>query len=497
MASEDIKIRLHAPQDQLSQALVSWAGRACDVTLIGDDPRDNTRVSDNPSEDTRRLSVHSWVLARASELLSSLVKEVPRCQEVRVSVPGVRADTLSHIVTLLYSGVLTVTHREAGEVIEATKLLGISNISKSPNSSEDTERKTRVAEFFSSEDTHREAREVVETAKLLGVENNIVLPPKQRYYQPQNELLQLSGGINFDLNGLSQIDNDNVPSDEDGEQLLESNEINEVYSSDDEDDKASDDDDGVNGKIERLMSLVTTENESRNGELEELVNDLFFEDHKAKYHKVSGEVKMKKEKGKKQNLSKVCPKCGKEFSSRPGMLYHHRLKHTRAGRGAQTKPRLCPECGKEFRNQQSYADHRRHSHNMKMWHCDQCDYEGKQLNNLTAHKKVYHMEKAFVCDQCSKRFSVRHSLDQHIRTAHEGFRLKCPECDFKTANKQNLKKHHDMIHLKVKFPCNLCPKEYSNRSAVKTHTKRDHGVDLAKYKKPFKLEDGSISYNKP
>ena len=502
MEGEDTSIRLHRQSETLTRLLEASMEASMDASMDKYPFCDLSLIA----EDTRSVSVHSWVLAQTSELLSSLVKEVPRCQEVRVSVPGVRADTLSHIVTLLYSGVLTVTHREAGEVIEATKLLGISNISKSPNSSEDTERETRevveAAELLgigntskspdSSKDTHREAREVIKAAELFDVEN-IFLPPKQRDNPPQNELLQLSGGVNFDLNGLSQIDNDNISSDEDEEEM-----------SDGED--SDDENRTVNDKIDQLLQLVATESAAENRELDALVSEIFRDsddEKEVKYHKVTGEVKLKGRglgRGKgwhqpKQNLSKVCPKCEKEFSNRRKMLEHHRNLHTEAGQ--QRAPRLCPDCGKSCNTPNSYAHHRNdhHNPNRKVWHCDQCDFRSKHQSNLRMHKQRHHEERAFICDQCSKAFAIEKELEAHTRCVHEGFRLKCTDCEFQTSTKGSLKKHHDMIHLLRKFKCNICSKEYSNRSAVSIHSKRDHGIDMTKYKK-VKLDNGKYCMNK-
>ena len=94
MTSEDVQIRLHHEQDLLGHALVTRVGAEfCDLGLI--------------SDDGRTVLAHSWVMARSSPLLSSLLREAPRCQcreLVRLRVAGVSGDTLHNIVSLIQDG---------------------------------------------------------------------------------------------------------------------------------------------------------------------------------------------------------------------------------------------------------------------------------------------------------------------------------------------------------------------------------------------------------
>ena len=431
MASEDVKIRLHHEHNLLDHALSSrLEGEYCDVILI--------------SEDRRTVMVHSWVMARSSSLLSSLLREMPRCQckdMIRVTVAGVSGDILSNIVSLIYSGEATLNQTHVHDIFDAAKLLGIQNILQPK--------------------LERQAKE-----KLLNDE--AVDDP---------ELEQL-----FDMTN----DSDNSSDAESGKE---------------------EDDEKIDFKIERLMNLVTTEDVTNDDELDQLVTELFKEEEKdpveeeKKKYTVTGE-KRNPGRGHGQKLSTVCPKCDKRFEARHGMMYHYRRMHTKEGRQRHlevvNRPRLCLECGKDFKTLSSYNYHMRYKHKPveRKYACDQCEYRTTTTTLLSKHKLHNHTEKSFICDQCSKAFALNSQLDQHIKVVHQGIMIHCPECDFKSTTKQGLKKHYDMIHLKKKFPCSICSKEYSTQFNLNTHTKRDHGFVRKVFKK-LKLENGKTCMYKP
>ena len=344
---------------------------------------------------------------------------------------GVSGDTLSSIVSLIYTGDISLTSDEANKVTE--------------------------------------------NAKVLGIDNIIVKKPEQQ----ETKISLPDDGDGFDT---TAFDNDINQSDED----------------DSEDDEEIPE---VNDKIDRLMSLMASENATENQELDSLVNDIFMDsddEDKPKFHRVTGEPKLKwNGKGKKpinHNLSKVCPKCGKDFShqkkGRNQMLSHYREVHESKG------PYICPECGKSCSNIRTLRSHTRNMHrSFPLVHCDQCDFKCRTKGNLRIHIAHNHAERNIICDQCSKAFAMKSALDKHVQIVHEGIKFKCPDCDFQTSTTQNLKKHHDMIHLLIKFPCNICSKEYSNQSALNTHALKVHGVNLKKYKK-LDLGDGKTCFSK-
>ena len=428
-------IRLHHEQDLLGHALVTRVGAEfCDLGLI--------------SDDGRTVLAHSWVMARSSPLLSSLLREAPRCQcreVVRVTIAGVSGDTLDNIVSLIYSGDITLTQDAANELNENAKVLGIDNIV------------------------------------------NIVKNPKQQETKPCIE--------KDDDFYMNDFDDDINHSDEDEDESEDEDEIgaNNTVNSMDTPGEIPE----VNDKIDRLMKLVASENATENKELDSLVSDIFMdsdEEEKPKFYRVTGErkLKWKGKRPKNHNLSKVCPKCGKDFSHTKGgrnlMLTHYREVHEGEG------PHICPECGKSCPNLKKYKTHKRSAHG-PVAHCDQCDFKCLQKSNLRIHKLYNHAERNIICDQCSMAFPLQSALDKHVRIVHEGIKLKCPDCDFQTSTKQNLKKHHDMIHLKLKFSCKICSKEYSNQSAVNVHALKEHGVNLKKYKK-HNLGNGKTCFSK-
>ena len=432
MASEEVKIRLHHEQDFLGHTLASrLGGEYCDVGLI--------------SEDMRIVLVHSWLIAKSSPLLSSLLSEVPRCQcreLVRVSLTGVSGDILSNIVSLIYSGDVTLN-------------------------------KTHLHDFF-------------EAANLLGIQN--ILQPK------------------IESQDKEKILSDESVDDPDLEQLF--NMTNDSDDSSDAESGKGEDDEKMDCKIERLMNLVTSEDVTNNDELDQLVTELFKEEEKDpvveenKKYTITGELRNPGRGHKNEKLSTVCPNCDKRFESRHGMMFHYRVQHTKEGRQKHleevNRPRLCLECGKHFKTQSSYSKHMKFHHKPKenKFACDQCEYRTNIATLLSTHKKHNHMEKSFICDQCSKAYALKSQLNQHIRVVHQGIMINCPECDFKTANKQGLKKHYNMIHLKMKFPCSICSKEYSTQFNLNTHTKRDHGFERKVFKK-LQLEDGKTCMYKP
>ena len=430
MTCEDVLIRLHHEQDLLGHALVTRVGgEFCDLGLV--------------SDDQRTVMAHSWVMARSSPLLSSLLREVPRCQcreVVRLRVVGVSGDTLSSIVSLIYSGEVTLSKNKVQDIFEAANLLGIQNILQPKHES-------KAEETFD------------DTAD----------------YKELEQLLNMTDYDSDDSSNEEDQDKDDGKTDDQIERLMNLV-TNEKVSNNDE--------------LDQLVTELFKEEEEQDP----------VEKEKKKYT-ITGELKGTGG-GKGQNFSTVCPKCDQKFGSRHSMMHHHRTKHTKEGRRvkyeAENRHRLCLECGKEFKTLSTYNYHIHYHHKPKekKFKCDLCDYASITGALLRTHKLRNHLEKSFICDQCSKAFAFERQLNSHIKVVHLGIMIHCPECDFKTATKQSLKKHHDMIHLKMKFQCNICPKEYSTQYNLNTHTKRDHGVERKVYKK-LQLENGKTCMYKP
>ena len=358
-----------------------------------------------------------------------------------VSVPGVSGHILSSIISLIYSGEVTLD-------------------------------KTNVHDFF-------------EAANILVIQN--ILQPIES--QAKEQILNDEAVDDPDLEQLFNMTND-------------SDDSSDAESSKGEDDEKMDckierlmnlvtsDDVSHNDELDQLVTDLFKEEEK----------DPVEEENKK--YTITGELRNPGRGHKNQKLSTVCPKCDKRFESRHGMMFHYRVMHTKEGRQKHlesvNRPRLCLECGKQCTSRSSYSKHMHDHHKPKenKYACDQCEYRSNTAALLSTHKKHNHMEKSFICDQCSKAYALKSQLDRHIRVVHQGIMINCPECDFKTGNKQGLKKHYNMIHLKMKFPCSICSKEYSTQFNLNTHTKRDHGFERKVFKK-LRLEDGKTCMYKP
>ncbi|XP_069608896.1 zinc finger protein 1 homolog [Ranitomeya imitator] len=163
-----------------------------------------------------------------------------------------------------------------------------------------------------------------------------------------------------------------------------------------------------------------------------------------------------------------CPDCGKDFTCNSELVAHQRT-HT------GEKPFPCPSCGKCFSTNTNLVAHQRIHTGERPYSCTECGKCFTSSSDLVKHQIIHTGEKPFCCHDCGKGFTSKSNLVKHQRI-HTGERpFLCSECGKGFAIKSNLIKHQ-VVHTGEKpYPCPECGKCFSNQSNVAKHQRTHYG----------------------
>ncbi|KAM3913808.1 gastrula zinc finger protein XlCGF66.1-like [Leptodactylus fuscus] len=164
-----------------------------------------------------------------------------------------------------------------------------------------------------------------------------------------------------------------------------------------------------------------------------------------------------------------CPDCGKDFTCNSELVAHQRT-HT------GEKPFPCPSCGKCFSTNTNLVAHQRIHTGERPYACTECGKCFTSSSDLVKHQIIHTGEKPFCCPDCGKGFTSKSNLVKHQRI-HTGERpFLCAECGKGFAIKSNLIKHQ-VVHTGEKpYPCPECGKFFSNQSNVAKHQRTHYGL---------------------
>ena len=84
------------------------------------------------------------------------------------------------------------------------------------------------------------------------------------------------------------------------------------------------------------------------------------------------------------------------------------------------------------------------------------------------------ISKRYQCPDCKKLFSVLGVMKQHYEIVHKGLKIPCNKCDYKSGNTNHLQEHIESAHLGIKYDCPVCGKRFTYKSHVKRHCKKRH-----------------------
>ena len=425
----EISLKSSLKSSALSRSLLSAAETSGDLVLVCDD--------------SSRVHLHSSIVTSVSGLMAQVLTDHLRCPhhaQVLVTVPGVERQSLETIREMFYLKTVRVSKHNLDKVMEVAKMLGLNDIKL----------------------------EVPESSKNFAVETN-----NEDVVDLSDASESQAEGNDIDNDSDSDINSNNSDSDN---QMEDDDDVNE-----DEDGKELDDQDYDESKANYIAEPEPVDVVSTIDCIEDYVKllmddkDTDEDEEKAKVIKITDRTTTK------------CPICKKVYKTRKIMRKHYLTAHTEAGMKKAKEPTQCNICGKIFKGRKGLTNHRSmyHSEMKEIHYCDQCSYSSVHKTYLKHHRKIVHEEKEFICDLCSASFTYKIHLKTHIETVHEGKKLKCDQCPYQTGHSNHLKKHIEVVHLKIRHPCDMCDAKYANKGHLVYHKREKHGVETAKYRKPY------------
>uniref|UniRef100_A0A8D8FTS5 Zinc finger protein 557 n=1 Tax=Culex pipiens TaxID=7175 RepID=A0A8D8FTS5_CULPI len=131
----------------------------------------------------------------------------------------------------------------------------------------------------------------------------------------------------------------------------------------------------------------------------------------------------------------VCPKCGKNFSSRGAVSDHER------SNCGQNPIYPCEICGKRYNTASSLKNHYSLHSDELPFSCQYCGKCYRTRGQVKVHERTHTGEKPYACDFCPKRFGHRETLHTH-RSLHTGIkRYMCSGCGMRFTCISNLQAH--------------------------------------------------------
>ncbi|XP_055636893.1 zinc finger protein 624-like [Toxorhynchites rutilus septentrionalis] len=131
----------------------------------------------------------------------------------------------------------------------------------------------------------------------------------------------------------------------------------------------------------------------------------------------------------------VCPKCGKQFSTRTAVTDHERAN---CGKNPLYQ---CEMCLKNFHSSSSLKNHYTLHTDKFLYSCQFCGKSYRTNGQVKVHERSHTGEKPFACEFCPKAFAHRESLHTH-RSLHTGVkRFMCSGCGLRFTCISNLQAH--------------------------------------------------------
>lgn len=131
----------------------------------------------------------------------------------------------------------------------------------------------------------------------------------------------------------------------------------------------------------------------------------------------------------------VCPKCGKNFSSRTAVTDHERAN---CGQDPLYQCDICKKC---LHSASSLKNHYTVHSDELPFSCQYCGKSYRTAGQVKVHERCHTGEKPYSCEFCPKTFGHRESLHTH-RSLHTGIkRYMCSGCGMRFTCVSNLQAH--------------------------------------------------------
>uniref|UniRef100_A0A994J7A5 Zinc finger and BTB domain-containing protein 11 n=1 Tax=Homo sapiens TaxID=9606 RepID=A0A994J7A5_HUMAN len=117
-----------------------------------------------------------------------------------------------------------------------------------------------------------------------------------------------------------------------------------------------------------------------------------------------------------------CNICGKEFYEKALFRRHvKKATHGKKGRAKQNLERVCEKCGRKFTQLREYRRHMNNHEGVKPFECLTCGVAWADARSLKRHVRTHTGERPYVCPVCSEAYIDARTLRKHMTKFHRDY----------------------------------------------------------------------------
>ncbi|XP_066204152.1 zinc finger and BTB domain-containing protein 11 [Saccopteryx leptura] len=117
-----------------------------------------------------------------------------------------------------------------------------------------------------------------------------------------------------------------------------------------------------------------------------------------------------------------CNICGKEFYEKALFRRHvKKATHGKKGRAKQNLERVCERCGRRFTQLREYRRHMNNHEGVKPFECLTCGVAWADARSLKRHVRTHTGERPYVCPVCSEAYIDARTLRKHMTKFHRDY----------------------------------------------------------------------------